>query len=147
MPDAACGCHVGIVADHQLTGTWIPLGVHYTPYTLCLSYGIFMGSMAANLNDAGLDIGPVNRLSVYIMASGVPVVIYYNGMISSAADYVLVVISRCRHCVCDGHHYHGSYHFIHYVLHNFLHLIVQHFVLNHTAKVGPFCTLRKRNTL
>ena len=111
---------MGIVTDHQLTGTWIPLGVHYAPYTLCLGYNAVVRRMAANLHDASLDIGPVGRFFVYIMAGGVPVVIYYNGMISSAADYVL---------------------------HNFLHLIVQHFVLNHTAKVGPFCTLRKRNTL
>ena len=91
--------------------------------------------MAANLNDAALNIGPVGMLVMYIMASWLLIhlprmyifiimVINYNGVVSSAAVYVLPVISHCRHYVCDSHHYHGSYHFVHHVLHNFLHLIV-----------------------
>jgi hypothetical protein len=31
---------------------------------------------------------------------------------------VVLVISLCRHCECDGHHYHGGDHFVHHLLHN-----------------------------
>ena len=129
MPDIPCRCHAGIVADNQLTSAWIPSGVHYAPYALCPCNNAVVRCMAANLNGAALNIGPVGMLVVSSVVSRflvhltrvniLLVVIYYNGMISSAAVYVLPVISHCRHYVCDGHHYHGSYHFIHYVLHNF----------------------------
>lgn len=78
-------------------------------------------------NAAGLHVWTVSMLLVnmawfvvlLVEMSILPVVIYYNNMISSAAVYYVVsIISLCRHCECDCHHHHGCHRFVHYLLHN-----------------------------